>query len=114
MREDHPLNAIHPGLAFGPREILTKKGQYSAFQGTRLESLLKQLRVTSTVICGVMTHLCCETTSRDAFMRGFDVIFTVDATATLDEVLHVSSLRGLAHGFASPALARDVAGGLAS
>jgi nicotinamidase-related amidase len=114
MREEDPLNMLHPSLDLKSREILTFKSHYSAFLGTRLENLLNQLRVTSTVVAGVMTHLCCESTARDAFMRGFNVIVVADAMATLDETLHVSSLRGLAHGFASPALAKDIRVGLAS
>ena len=49
-----------------------------------------------------MTHLCCETTARDAFMRDYDVYFIVDATATETESLHISSLRTLTDGFTIP------------
>ena len=31
-----------------------------------------------------MTHLCCDTTSRQAFHRGLKVVFLSDATGTLD------------------------------
>lgn len=108
MRPDDPLVELYPDLYCGPGEILTIKHCYSAFMNTRLEVLLKQLRISCTVILGVMTHLCCESTARDAFMRDFDVVVVVDGTATLNETLHISSLRGLAHGFATPALAKDV------
>lgn len=112
MQPDDPMVELHPDLPCGPRDIMTVKRHYSAFMGTRLEVLLTQLRVSCTVIAGVMTHLCCESTARDAFMRGFDVVAVVDGTATLNELLHLSSLRGLVHGFAAPALAKDVKGGL--
>ena len=46
-----------------------------------------------------MTHLCCETTARDAFMRGYQVFFLMDATATYTEALHFGSLRSITHGF---------------
>jgi bifunctional isochorismate lyase / aryl carrier protein len=51
-----------------------------------------------------MTHLCCETTARSAFMRGFEVFFTMDGTATYNEQLHRASLLTLSHGFALPVL----------
>ena len=49
-----------------------------------------------------MTHLCCESTARAAFMKDFEVYFVVDATATQYEELHLSSLRTLSDGFAVP------------
>lgn len=49
---------------------------------------------------GVMTNLCCETTAREAFVKGFRVFFSTDATATLDLELHEATLKNLAYGFA--------------
>ena len=46
-----------------------------------------------------MSHLCCETTSRDAFMKDFEVFFVVDANATYTEELHLGTLRAISHGF---------------
>ena len=37
-------------------------------------------------------------------MRGFEVFFTVDGTATYNEELHRASLLTLSHGFAVPVL----------
>jgi isochorismate hydrolase len=79
--------------------VLQKK-RYSAFIGTELDELLKSWQVEEVVICGVLTECCCETTARDAFCRDYRVFFVCDATATRDEVLHLSTLRNLAHAFA--------------
>jgi len=81
-----------------------KKSQYDAFFHTSLEDILHKQGIGQVIICGVMTHLCCETTARSAFMRGFDVFFTVDGTATYNENLHRASLLTLSHGFAIPVL----------
>jgi isochorismate hydrolase len=75
------------------------KGQYDAFYKTNLQSRLKRKGITQIVICGVITHLCCETTARSAFMRGFLPFFPVDTTATYDIDFHVGSITNLAHGF---------------
>jgi isochorismate hydrolase len=80
------------------------KTQYDAFTRTALEGTLRERGTQQIVICGVMTHLCCETTARSAFMRGFEVFFTVDGTATYNEELHRASLLTLSHGFAVPVL----------
>ena len=84
------------------------KSQYDAFHDTPLMEMLTERDVKQVVICGVMTHLCCETTARSAFMRGFDVFFAVDGTATYNEAFHRAALLNLSHGFASPVLIDDI------
>jgi bifunctional isochorismate lyase/aryl carrier protein len=84
------------------------KTQYDAFYHTELEGTLHNFDITQVIICGVMTHLCCETTARSAFMRGFEVFFTVDGTATFNEELHRASLLTLSHGFAVPVLIEEL------
>jgi bifunctional isochorismate lyase/aryl carrier protein len=87
---------------------LLQKNQYDAFYRTKLEGILRQEAVKQVVICGVMTHLCCETTARSAFMRGFEVFFTVDGTATYNRDFHLATLTNLAHGFAEVVLVKDI------
>ncbi len=87
---------------------LLSKSQYDAFFRTSLEKTLREQRIEQVVICGVMTYLCCETTARSAFMRGFEVFFTVDGTATYNEELHRASLLTLSHGFAIPVLIKEL------
>jgi bifunctional isochorismate lyase/aryl carrier protein len=80
--------------------LVLEKAQYDAFHNTRLEEILRAKRVSQVVIAGVMTHLCCETTARSAFVRGFDVLFLIDGCATYNLAFHRASLLNLAHGFA--------------
>jgi bifunctional isochorismate lyase/aryl carrier protein len=77
------------------------KSQYDAFYRTPLEESLKEKGVTQIIVTGVMTHLCCETTARSAFMRGFSVFFPVDGTATYNANFHRASILNLSHGFAN-------------
>ncbi len=90
---------IHPEL-FCPDSLIVKKSQYDAFYKTNLEMILKKKEISQIVITGVMTHLCCETTARSAFMRGFGVFFCIDGTATEHESFHTATLLNLSHGFA--------------
>ena len=101
------LSRLTPALDTGAGITLVKT-QYDAFFHTALEALLQARQVTQVVICGVMTHLCCETTARSAFMRGFEVFFTVDGTATYTEAYHRAALLNLAHGFATPVLVSEL------
>ena len=88
--------------------ILIRKSQYDAFYQSDLAELLRARAVTQVVICGVMTHLCCETTARSAFVRGFEVFFTIDGTATYRENFHRATLLNLAHGVATPVLVDEI------
>ncbi|XP_021893350.1 nicotinamidase 2-like [Carica papaya] len=81
-------------------EQVVEKTTYSAFRKTGLQGRLAEMGVEEVIVTGVMTNLCCETTSRDAFVRGFRVFFSTDATATSDPELHESTLKNLAYGFA--------------
>ena len=108
LREEDELSEIVHPIAPSPEEIVLRKSQYSAFVGTDLEKILRKRRVKSVIVTGVLTHLCCETTARDAFMRGFDVFFVIDGTASDREELHVSSLRTLTDGFAIPMTTAEV------
>lgn len=92
-------------------KISINKTQYDAFLHSSLEDELHQHNIEQVVICGVMTHLCCETTARSAFMRGFEVFFTVDGTATYNEALHRASLLTLSHGFAVPVTVGEILAG---
>ena len=91
------IDALHPI----PSEPVIRKTQYSAFFETDLDTILKSHQVTTIVITGVLTHLCCETTARDAFMRNYDIFFVSDATASDTKTLHSASLATLSDGFAT-------------
>ncbi len=99
LRRENPLSRITPLLHTDKGEIL-EKTQYDAFYKTDLEGRLRQAGVRQVVLGGVMTHLCCETTARAAFVRGFEIFFLADGTATLNRQLHIGSLRSLGHGVA--------------
>lgn len=89
-----------PQLDRLPTDPVIQKSTYSAFRNTRLEERLLEMGVREVIVTGVMTNLCCETTARDAFVRGFRVFFSTDATATSNEELHEASIKNLAYGFA--------------
>jgi len=55
-----------------------------------------------------MAHLCCETTARSAFVKGFEVVFVIDGTATYNKDFYISTLLNLSHGFAIPVLTEEI------
>ncbi|CAA7023458.1 unnamed protein product [Microthlaspi erraticum] len=82
------------------REEVVEKSTYSAFRNTGLQEKLVEIGVEEVIVIGVMTNLCCETTAREAFVRGFRVFFSTDATATVNQELHDATIMNLAYGFA--------------
>ena len=106
-----PRAAVSQHLA-DDRVTVIAKTQYDAFFATGLSDLLRARGVGQLVVCGVKTHLCCDTTARSAFMRGYAVIVPVDATASDHRDLHLGSLKALSHGVAVPALTRQIVSAL--
>lgn len=108
LRVSDPMSQMAAGMEPLEGETVLRKTQYSAFIGTDLEVSLRDLGIRQLVVAGVQTHLCCEGTARDAFMRGYDVFIVLDATASKTEELHIAALRTLAHGFAVPVTTEEV------
>ena len=98
---------LHPKLR-NFADLIVEKDTYDAFYNTELENILKERRISTVIITGVMTHLCCETTAREAFVRGFNVMFPIDGTLTQNAELHEGSIRALSHGFAAVPTLKEV------
>lgn len=107
IREGDSAGELSPELDYLDG-ITLEKTQYDAFYKTSLEQMLVHLSVDQLLITGVMTHLCCESTARAGFVRGFEVLVVVDATATYNQQLHLASLTTLSHGFATPILTSEI------
>ena len=54
----------------------------NSFLETNLQNKLKELDVEQLVICGMMTHMCVDSTTRAAAELGYQPILIEDATAT--------------------------------
>jgi nicotinamidase-related amidase len=68
----------------GPRqgEVVLQKTTISAFASTDLARRLTQWEIKRLRVTGIQTEQCCETTTRDASDRGYEVDFVTDATLT--------------------------------
>jgi nicotinamidase-related amidase len=81
-------------------EIVIRKPSYGAFYDTPLETILRNLGKDTVIICGTLTNFCCGMTARQAYERGFKVIFGSDVTSTDDPQLQEPELKVLRKGFA--------------
>jgi nicotinamidase-related amidase len=80
-------------------EIVIKKHFPNSFRDTGLLKYLRNSGVKAVVICGAMSHMCIDATTRAAFDFGFDCIVIEDACATRDlrykgEIIEASKVHG--------------------
>lgn len=68
------------------------KRHYSAFSGTDLDIRLRERRVTTVVLTGVLTDICVLHTAIDAYNLGYDVEISAEAVASLTEENHQFAL----------------------
>lgn len=72
---------LHPGLEVREGESLIRKTHPSSFHGTELDDFLARNAVKALDVCGFMTQMCCDATTREAFSRELGVRLYSDATA---------------------------------
>jgi nicotinamidase-related amidase len=90
IHADHAIRGtwgaeIVPELVPGPGDYALTKRRYSAFFGTELEALLRELGIDTVVLTGVATNGCVRHTAADAFFHGFKIVVAVDCVESRDE-----------------------------
>jgi nicotinamidase-related amidase len=83
FREGTHAWELHPEIERRTRDHLVDKTLPGSFTGTPLESILSADEIDTVAITGYMTHMCVDTTSRQAAHRGLAVEILDDATGTL-------------------------------
>lgn len=67
-----------------PNEPIVQKNFPNSFRQTNLLGILKTQEIDELVICGAMSHMCIDTTTRAAADLGYPVTLIHDACATRD------------------------------
>ena len=83
---DTPGAEIHPLLTPREGETVVVKHSPSSFRETSLLADLQAREIKRLFLCGMMTHMCVDTTVRVAADLGFDCTLIGAATATKDLV----------------------------
>jgi nicotinamidase-related amidase len=76
--------AIHENVAPLPGEPVIEKNFPNSFRDTRLLAHLEKGGVKHLILCGMMTHMCVDATTRAAFDYGLQCTLLHDACATRD------------------------------
>ena len=75
---------LHESVNPLPDEIVVQKSFPNSFRDTALLNHLNGADVKRVVICGAMSHMCIDATTRAAFDFGFSCVVIDDACATHD------------------------------
>lgn len=81
-----------PGL-MQPGDLLITKRQWSAFYGTELDLQLRRRGIRSIVLGGVSTQIGVESTARQAYEHGYELLIVKDATTSSVAEGHAMSMK---------------------
>lgn len=120
VHPDHAIRGtwgaeIAPELLPATTDYSLTKRRYSAFFGTELEALLRELRVDTVLLTGVATNGCVRHTAADAFFHGFAVVVVTDCVESRDEESQQLGLDQMARAYGARLLpASEIEGLLAA
>lgn len=83
----------------GGEHLIVKKG-FGGFSNTPLDTVLRNLGVTTCVVSGVTTCVCVSTTVRGGVDHNYHMILVKDAVAEVNRETHEAELRTMARVFA--------------
>jgi nicotinamidase-related amidase len=81
-----------PELDRQPGDIVILKRQWGAFYGTDLDLQLRRRGLTTIILCGIATEFGVESTARDSYEHGYELIFAVDAMTGRHAESHANSV----------------------
>jgi nicotinamidase-related amidase len=81
-----------PELDRQPGDLVIMKRQWGAFYGTDFDLQLRRRGLTSIVLCGIATEAGVESTARDAYERGYEIVFAADAMSGLYAESHANAV----------------------
>ncbi len=92
LPETHGANINQMVTPIGDEPVVIKNFPNS-FRGTSLLEILKKDKPDNLVICGAMSHMCIDATTRAAFDLGFNCIVAEDACATKDLIFKTQNIK---------------------
>jgi ureidoacrylate peracid hydrolase len=82
------VDALHRS----PDDIVVPKRRYSAFFCTDLDLHLRERKIETVIVTGVVTNICVRSTVHDAFFLGYEVVVPVECVAATSPQAQATSL----------------------
>ena len=98
---------IAESISLSTDDLIIPKNHISGFEGTDLETQLRDRNIETVVLCGGLTDVCVETTMRQAYDKRFEVYTVKDATATIDLAKHDLTIEKSYPLFSKPLTAKE-------
>lgn len=76
-----------------PNDIVITKRQWGAFYGTELDLQLRRRHIDTVVLCGISTNIGVETTAREAYQHGYNLVLVEDAMSSQSNEEHEASVK---------------------
>lgn len=83
---------LTPEIAALPAAVRVIKRHWSAFYGTELDLQFRRRGIDTVVIGGIATNFGVESTARDAWQHGYNVIVAEDASTSVGAELHAFAI----------------------
>jgi ureidoacrylate peracid hydrolase len=101
LRPGAPGHALAVGMDVQAGDHVFDKYRFSAFTrgSSDIEAWLRQRGCDTVLIAGTLTHVCCESSARDAMQLGFKTVMVSDANASRVEANHVATLNAFIQSF---------------
>jgi nicotinamidase-related amidase len=80
-----------------PGDMVLDKTRFSAFYGTRLNTILTQMDAEHLIIFGVWTEACLATTVYDALWRDYRITLVKDACGAATDAVHKTAMLNMAN-----------------
>jgi nicotinamidase-related amidase len=97
---DKEGSLLFSGLEISENAFVYEKTSYSVFKNENILETVKNIAPDRIFFTGVMTHLCVESSVRDAFELNYNPIVISDCCASSKKDFHLSALNIMKHGFA--------------
>ena len=82
------FSELVPELSPQPGDVVVTKRQWGAFYGTELDLVLRRRGVRTIILGGISTNFGVESTARDAWERGYELVFAEDAMSAMAAEAH--------------------------
>jgi nicotinamidase-related amidase len=82
-----------PDCGYQAGDVAITKRSWGAFYGTGLEQQLRRRGIRTILLGGVATNFGVESTAREAFDRGYELIFVEDAMSSMAAEIHTFAVQ---------------------
>src|SRR5260221_5281585 len=76
-------------------DIIITKRQWGAFHGTELDLQLRRRGIKTIVLGGIATNMGVESTARQAWEHGYEIVFADDAISSINPELHGFAMQSI-------------------